>query len=115
MPSSNATGIAATKARSTSHDSLEASPLTSDVHMDNFHTERLIIEIQSQPSLWDSTAIESANRDFKKRNWEELVEIIGGGDLSTVEKKELGKKCFYGFICGAAFQYDNLICKTFHL
>jgi hypothetical protein len=51
--------------------------------MDNFDTERLIIEIQSRPSLWDSSAIEYTNRDFKKRNWEELVEILvfGGGDL----------------------------------
>jgi hypothetical protein len=50
---------------------------------------------------------------WKKRNWEELVEVFGGGDVSTVEKKDLGKKCFYGFICGAAFQYGNLICKLF--
>jgi hypothetical protein len=52
--------------------------------MDNFDTERLIIEIQSRPALWDSSAIEYANRDFKKRNWEELVEIFGGGDLSIL-------------------------------
>lgn len=82
--------------------------------MDNFDTERLIIEIQSRPSLWDSSAIEYANRDLKKRNWVELVEIFGG-DLFTVEKKELAKKCFYGFICGAAFQYGNLIYKFFCL
>jgi hypothetical protein len=50
--------------------------------MDNFDTERLIIEIQSRPSLWDSSGIEYANRDFKKRNWEELVEIFG--DLSIL-------------------------------
>jgi hypothetical protein len=35
------------------------------------------------------------------------VEIFGGGDLPTVEKKELGKKCFCGFICGAAFHYGR--------
>ncbi|PNF33634.1 hypothetical protein B7P43_G13017 [Cryptotermes secundus] len=60
--------------------------------MSNFDTERLIIEIQSRPSLWDSSATEYANRDLKQRNWEELVEIFGGGDLSTAEKKELGQE-----------------------
>jgi hypothetical protein len=50
--------------------------------VDNF--ERLIIEIQSRPSLWDSSAIDYAHRDFKKRNREELVEIFGGGDLSIL-------------------------------
>ncbi|PNF43801.1 hypothetical protein B7P43_G09752 [Cryptotermes secundus] len=60
--------------------------------MSNFDTERFIIEIQSRTSLWDSSAIEYANRDLKQRNWEELVKIFGGGDLATAEKNALGQE-----------------------
>nr|CAD7607022.1 unnamed protein product [Timema genevievae] len=43
--------------------------------MDNFDTEKFIVEIQNGPSIWDSS--DDCNRESKKKCWEEVVDIFG--------------------------------------
>ena len=55
-------------------------------------TEKFILEIQSRPALWDLTSNDYANRDLKKKNWEELVTIfMDKEDASDREKNDYGK------------------------
>ncbi|CAG2065210.1 unnamed protein product [Timema podura] len=44
--------------------------------MDNFDTEKFIVEIQNRPSIWDSSS-DDCNRESKKKCWEEVVDIFG--------------------------------------
>jgi hypothetical protein len=59
--------------------------------MDNFDTERFIIEIQSRPSIWDNNSSDYSDRDLKKKCWEEVVDLFGGQEQTVEQKKSLGK------------------------
>lgn len=56
-----------------------------------FDTEKFIIEIQSRKAIWDLLSDEYSNRDLKKTQWEEIVELFGGEGLLDEEKKNIGK------------------------
>lgn len=60
----------------------------------DFDTEKLIIEIQNRPAIWNTKSAEYSDRNLRSKAWEELVDIYGL-DLSQDKKKELGK---YNFI-----------------
>ncbi|CAK1592543.1 unnamed protein product [Parnassius mnemosyne] len=53
----------------------------------SFDTDKFISEIQSRKAIWDLQSEEYANRDLKKKQWEEIVELFGGEELSDEEKK----------------------------
>ncbi|KAJ8721098.1 hypothetical protein PYW08_006563 [Mythimna loreyi] len=48
-----------------------------------------ISEIQSRKAIWDLQSEEYANRDLKKKQWEEIVQLFGSEELSDEEKKKL--------------------------
>ncbi|KOB75154.1 Uncharacterized protein OBRU01_08173 [Operophtera brumata] len=56
----------------------------------SFDTDKFISEIQSRKAIWDLQSEEYANRDLKKKQWEEIVELFGGKELSDEEKKNSG-------------------------
>lgn len=56
-----------------------------------FDTDKFILEIQSRKAIWDLSSDEYSNRDLKKKQWEEIVELFGGEGLPDEEKKNLGK------------------------
>ncbi|CAH2000780.1 unnamed protein product [Acanthoscelides obtectus] len=58
--------------------------------MDNFDTEKFIIDIQNRPSIWDSSSADYSNRDLKKKCWEEIVDLYGGEGQTVEQKKDLG-------------------------
>lgn len=65
----------------------------------SFDTDKFISEIQSRKAIWDLQSEEYANRDLKKKQWEEIVELFGGEELSDEEKKtQVSKKCHLFFI-----------------
>lgn len=59
--------------------------------MENFDTERFIIEIQSRPSIWDSSSSDYSDRDLKKKCWEEVVDLFGEQEQTVEQKKSFGK------------------------
>lgn len=60
----------------------------------DFDTEKFIIEIQNQPSIWNTKCAEYSDRNLKQAAWEEVVNVYGA-DLSTEEKKKLGKLLYF--------------------
>lgn len=66
--------------------------------MDNFDTERFIIEIQSRPSIWDNFSPDYSTRDLKKKCWEEVVDLFGEQEQTVEQKQSLGKYTTYVFI-----------------
>lgn len=57
----------------------------------SFDTDKFILEIQSRKAIWDLQSDDYSNRDLKKKQWEEIVELFGGEGLSDEEKKTLGE------------------------
>ncbi|CAH1979186.1 unnamed protein product [Acanthoscelides obtectus] len=68
--------------------------------MDNFDTEKFIIDIQNRPSIWDSSSADYSNRDLKKKCWEEIMAMATNfvtlGELwsSHVEMEEEDEAIF---------------------
>ncbi|KAL4714347.1 hypothetical protein ACJJTC_009699 [Scirpophaga incertulas] len=58
----------------------------------NFDTEKFIVEIQQRESIWNCQGAIYRNRDLKRKQWEELVEIFGKNEMTTEEKRSLGKE-----------------------
>ncbi|XP_026736327.1 uncharacterized protein LOC113499922 [Trichoplusia ni] len=58
--------------------------------MDNFDTERFIIEIKSRPSIWDNSSSDYSDRDLKKKCWEEVVDLFGEQEQTVEQKKSFG-------------------------
>lgn len=57
----------------------------------DFDTEKYIYEIENRPALWNMKCNEYSDRILKIKMWEEIVEIFGGKEMTTSEKKTLGK------------------------
>ncbi|GBP53251.1 hypothetical protein EVAR_88135_1 [Eumeta japonica] len=57
--------------------------------MDNFDTERFIIEIKSRPSIWDNSSSDNSDRDLKKKCWEEVVDLFREQEQAVAQKKSL--------------------------
>ncbi|XP_077292071.1 uncharacterized protein LOC143915337 [Arctopsyche grandis] len=55
-----------------------------------FDTDKFIMEIQNRPAIWDSTDPVYMDRYKKSASWEEIVEIFGGAELDTEQKKQQG-------------------------
>ncbi|CAG9565416.1 unnamed protein product [Danaus chrysippus] len=54
--------------------------------MSNFDTRKLINEIKKRPSIWDTSSIENTNKELKKQDWNEIVAIFGGDDISASDR-----------------------------
>lgn len=39
----------------------------------SFDTEKIIIEIQNRPCIWDSSSNEYSDRNLKIKGWDEIV------------------------------------------
>lgn len=59
--------------------------------MDNFDTEKFIIEIENRPAIWNSACSEYSICDVKRKCWEELTDIFSNEDNTVQEKKEIGE------------------------
>lgn len=57
----------------------------------NFDTEKFIVEIQQREAIWNCEGAVYKNRDLKRKQWEELVDIFGKEEMTTEAKKNLGK------------------------
>ncbi|XP_045453130.1 uncharacterized protein LOC123662317 [Melitaea cinxia] len=58
--------------------------------MKNFHTELFINEIQKRRSIWDTTSAEHVIKELKKRDWDEIISIFGGNNMSQADRHVLG-------------------------
>lgn len=67
------------------------------IEMETFDVEKFILEVEKRPAIWDMSIEDYHDRDLKRKCWEEIVEVIGGTELSVKEKKEMGKS--HTFIC----------------
>ncbi|XP_045767123.1 uncharacterized protein LOC123868636 [Maniola jurtina] len=52
-----------------------------------FDTEKFIEEIKNRPAIWDSESPEYANREMKKKAWEDVINIFGGENLSSSQRR----------------------------
>lgn len=57
----------------------------------NFDTEKFIVEIQQREAIWNCEGAVYKNRDLKRKQWEELVDIFGKEEMTKEEKKNIGK------------------------
>ncbi|XP_021921373.1 uncharacterized protein LOC110830580 isoform X2 [Zootermopsis nevadensis] len=55
----------------------------------SFDTERFISVVESRRAIWDLARSDYANRELKKSQWEEVVELFGGEGLPEASKKDL--------------------------
>lgn len=53
-----------------------------------FDTERFIVEVERRTAIWNVSSPDYSNRELKKRQWEEIVEMFGGEELQEREKKD---------------------------
>lgn len=58
---------------------------------DNFDTELFIDEIEKRVAIWDMESTDYSNRNIKRTNWVEIVEIFCEAGDSEEKKKTLGK------------------------
>lgn len=56
----------------------------------NFDTEKFILEIEAHKAIWDSSCNDYTNREIKKAQWEEIINIFASEDFTEKEKKEFG-------------------------
>ncbi|XP_032521297.2 uncharacterized protein LOC116773037 [Danaus plexippus] len=54
--------------------------------MSNFDTRKLINEIKKRPSIWDTSSTDNTNKELKKKDWNEIVAIFGGDDISASDR-----------------------------
>lgn len=59
--------------------------------MSNFDTRKLINEIKKRPSIWDTSSTDNTNKELKKKDWNEIVAIFGGDDISASDRHLLRK------------------------
>ncbi|XP_071056911.1 uncharacterized protein [Onthophagus taurus] len=53
--------------------------------------EKLIVEIQNRPALWDMKTKEYSDRVKRNECWEELVNVFADQNMTIDAKKQLGK------------------------
>nr|XP_026494283.1 uncharacterized protein LOC113399379 [Vanessa tameamea] len=58
--------------------------------MNNFDTELFISEIQKRRSIWDTSSPEHTNKELKRRDWDEVIDIFAVDDMSASDKHVLG-------------------------
>ena len=58
---------------------------------ENMDIDLFIDEIEKRTPIWDMESSDYANRNLKRRSWEEIVEKICKADDSEEKKKVLGK------------------------
>lgn len=62
-----------------------------NLNKDKVDSEQFILEIEKRPSIWDSSSDIYSNRQAKRKDWEELVDIFSDEGFSNEQKKTLGK------------------------
>ncbi|XP_076243295.1 uncharacterized protein LOC143184729 [Calliopsis andreniformis] len=55
-----------------------------------FDTERFILEVECRRAIWDVSHNDYSNRDIKRKQWEEIVNLFAVEGLSKEESKDLG-------------------------
>ncbi|XP_034828338.1 uncharacterized protein [Maniola hyperantus] len=52
-----------------------------------YDTEKFIEEIKNRPAIWDSESVDYANREMKKKAWEDVINIFGGDNLTASQRR----------------------------
>lgn len=64
----------------------------------NFDTDKLIIEVEQRPSLWDTSHSGYANKNVQQDNyWSDVCRIFNEGN-NSMENKEKDGCCKYSII-----------------
>lgn len=63
-----------------------------------FDTEQYMYEIENRPALWNMKCKEYSDRVLKIKMWEEIVNIFGEKEMTTVEKKQLGNCLVFFYV-----------------
>lgn len=68
--------------------------------MDNkyFDIEALIIEVEQRPPIWNITLSEYSDKNVRKKLWEEIVDKLGGEEISIVVKCSIIKDMIASFV-----------------
>lgn len=63
-----------------------------------FDTEKLILEVQNYPCIWNMSSNEYSNKDIKKACWRKVTECMYGEEwqhFSEAEKESKGRFLTY--------------------
>jgi len=58
--------------------------------MEKFDAEKLIVEVERRPALWDMTIADYSDRAIRQQCWKEITDVFAPEDMTEPEMRALG-------------------------